>query len=256
PRSLTSEAAAVLPVHLFGHPCRMDELVDNARKKRLRIVEDAAQAHGAAYKGKRVGSIGDLGCFSFYSTKNMTVGGDGGMVTTNDEHLAKEIAKLRDCGRVSRYVHDVVGFTARLNTANAAFGLVQLRHLDEWNERRRGIARRYAQHLGHEERILLPPTGGSGIVPVFHLFAVRCERRDELARHLADRGIESGVHYPLPIHLQPVYREMYGFEPGSFPVSERLSESLLSLPMYPSLSDDDVKYICEQVLSFFGGSRT
>ncbi len=252
---VTSGDAALLPVHLFGHPCRMDELADIAEKRNFKVVEDAAQAHGATFKGKKVGSIGDLGCFSFYSTKNMTVGGDGGMVTTNDGQLAKEIAKLRDCGRVSRYVHDVIGFTARLNTANAAFGLVQLRHLDEWNERRRAIALRYSKHLGHEEKILLPPMGGSGVVPVFHLFAVRCERRDELARHLAEKGIESGVHYPLPIHLQPVYREMYGFEHGAFPVSEKLSETLLSLPMYPSLSDDDVKYICEQVLSFFGGSR-
>ncbi len=205
------------------------------------------------FKGKKVGSIGDIGCFSFYSTKNMTVGGDGGMVTTNDKRVADDIRKLRDCGRVSRYVHDVFGFTARLNTCNAAFGRVQLRHLDEWNEKRRSLAKRYAERLKGIEQVILPPLGNENEVPVFHLFAIRCEDRDSLAKHLESKGIESAIHYPVPIHLQPVYRDAFGYSPGEYPNSERMSEHLLSLPMYPGLSNGDVDIVAETVREFYGG---
>ncbi len=249
--SLTKKTMALLPVHLFGHPARMDELMAISESKGIKVVEDAAQAHGAVFKGKKAGSFGDVGCFSFYSTKNMTVGGDGGMVTTDNEDLARSISKLRDCGRTSRYVHDVVGFTARLNTANAAFGLIQLRHLDEWNERRRAIARLYFERLEGEPHLVLPPRADDGIMPVYHLFVIRCQKRDDLAAYLSARGIECGVHYPVPIHLQPVYRDMYGYVAGAFPVSESLSSSLLSLPMFPGLSDEDVRRICEDLLDFY-----
>jgi dTDP-4-amino-4,6-dideoxygalactose transaminase len=250
---LTKKTKALLPVHLFGHPADMGELMAIVESRGLKMIEDAAQAHGAVYKGKKVGSFGDVGCFSFYSTKNMTVGGDGGMVTTDDESIAKSVAKLRDCGRTSRYVHDVVGFTARLNTANAAFGLVQLRHLDEWNERRRAIAAIYSKHLNGVAYVVLPPRGDENVTPVFHLFVIKCKKRDELAKYLGERGIECGIHYPVPIHLQPVYREMYCYDSGAFPISESLSSSLLSLPMFPALPDDDVKFICEQILDFYRG---
>ncbi|MCJ7517662.1 MAG: DegT/DnrJ/EryC1/StrS family aminotransferase [Methanomassiliicoccales archaeon] len=252
-KRLTAKTKAILPVHLFGHPADMDGLMDIARSKGLKMIEDAAQAHGATYRKAKVGSIGDVGCFSFYSTKNMTVGGDGGMVTTDDEETANRIAKLRDCGRTSRYVHDVIGFTARLNTANAAFGLVQLRYLEEWNERRRLIAALYSKILKGVGSIALPPRGSKDVKPVFHLFVIKCERRDELAKHLSDRGVECGVHYPVPIHLQPVYREKYKFAPGSFPISESLSSRLLSLPIFPALRDAEVKYVCEQIIDFYGG---
>ena len=135
------KSTAIMPVHLFGHPCNMSELTDLAEEKGLKVIEDACQAHGATYKGRKVGALGDIGCFSFYPTKNMTVGGDGGMVTTNDDDLANLVAKLRDCGRTTRYSHDVMGFTSRLNTVNAAIGMVQLRKLDLWNERRKAISR-------------------------------------------------------------------------------------------------------------------
>ncbi|MDD1769165.1 MAG: DegT/DnrJ/EryC1/StrS family aminotransferase [Methanomassiliicoccales archaeon] len=251
---LTKKTKALLPVHLFGQPANMGELMEIAKSRGLKVIEDAAQAHGATFGGKKVGSLGDAGCFSFYSTKNMTVGGDGGMVTTDDEDIARSVSKLRDCGRISRYVHDVIGFTARLNTANAAFGLVQLRYLDEWNERRRAIAALYSRLLKGESQLALPPRGDKRIAPVYHLFAVKCQRRDELAKYLGAEGIECGVHYPLPIHLQPVYREMYAYAPGAFPISESLSSSLLSLPMFPALSDDEVKSICEHILGFYRGS--
>ncbi len=246
--------AAVLPVHLFGYPSRMDELREAAGEK-VKIIEDACQAHGAVYKGKKAGSIGDAGCFSFYATKNMTVGGDGGMVTTNDKRLADDLRKLRDCGRTSRYIHDVFGFTARLNTANAAFGRVQLKHLDEWNERRRAIARRYAEKLKDVEEVVLPPMGNKDVVPVFHLFVVQAEDRDSLSKALQAQNIETLVHYPVPIHLQPVYKDAFGLSEGSYPESERLASRVLSLPIFPSLTDGEVDRVCQCIIEHYGGRR-
>jgi dTDP-4-amino-4,6-dideoxygalactose transaminase len=255
PEKLTKRTAALLPVHLFGRPCQMDEIVDIASERGLKVVEDACQAHGSLYKGKKAGSIGDIGCFSFYPTKNMTVGGDGGMITTNDTDIAKTIAKYRDCGRISRYVHDVVGYTSRLNTANAAFGLVQLKHLDKWNEQRRGVAKMYNKNLAGIEGIRLPPMGDKDITPVFHLYTVRCSRRDDLAEHLNKNGIEAGVHYPVPIHIQPIYKQLYGFKGGEFPVSEALANEMISLPMFPEMSEDEVKLVSEKIRTFYSRSR-
>jgi perosamine synthetase len=251
PGKLTKKTAALLPVHLFGRPCRMDEIMEIAADRDLKVVEDACQAHGSLYKGKKAGSIGDIGCFSFYPTKNMTVGGDGGMITTNDSDLAMKIAKYRDCGRISRYVHDVVGYTSRLNSANAAFGLVQLKHLDGWNEQRRQVAKMYGKHLDGIKEITLPPKGTKDITPVFHLYAVRCSKRDDLAEYLNKNGIEAGVHYPVPIHLQPIYKQLYGFKGGEFPVSEALANEMISLPMFPDMSEDEVRRVAEEVRTFY-----
>ncbi|MFA5312249.1 MAG: DegT/DnrJ/EryC1/StrS family aminotransferase [Methanomassiliicoccales archaeon] len=251
-KSVTSKTKALLPVHLFGYPCRMNEINELARAKDLKVVEDACQAHGSLYHGKKAGSIGDVGCFSFYPTKNMTVGGDGGMVTTSDDLLARNIAKLRDCGRVSRYCHDVVGYTSRLNSGNAAFGLVQLKSLDSWNERRRTIAKQYDGLLKDVEEVTLPPKGTKDVTPVYHLYAIRCRKRDELAKHLSEAGIECGVHYPIPVHLQPIYIDMYGHKEGDYPASEKLSASLLSLPIFPSLKDEQVIRVAETISSFYG----
>jgi perosamine synthetase len=250
---LTEKTRGIMPVHLFGHPCEMDAIWDIASERGLMVVEDAAQAHGAKYKNRRTGSLGNAGCFSFYSTKNMTVGGDGGMVTTDDERLAEDIRKLRHCGRVSQYVHDVFGFTSRLNSANAAFGLVQLKYLDEWNERRRAIASRYTDILRQTERVETPPVPSKELTSVFHLYAIRAEYRDGLAHHLTTHGVECGIHYPVPIHLQPVYREVYGYKEGEFPVSESLTGKLLSLPMFPEMTDEEVDYVCECIEDFYGG---
>ncbi|HHT75022.1 MAG TPA: DegT/DnrJ/EryC1/StrS family aminotransferase [Methanomassiliicoccaceae archaeon] len=245
------ETAAVMPVHLYGHPADMDAIAEAAPN--VKIIEDACQAHGAMYKGRKVGSIGDVGCFSFYPTKNMTVGGDGGMITTNDDRLARDLRKLRDCGRVSRYEHDVFGFTSRLNTANAAIGRVQLRHLDEWNDRRREIARRYAEKLKDIEAIRLPPLGSKDVTPVFHLFVIQCDDRDSLAKHLNENGVDTATHYPIPIHLQPAYRDAFGFAPGSYPESERLSRTALSLPMFPEMTDEQVDEVCRLIVEHYGG---
>lgn len=251
PRALSGTAKAIMPVHLFGHPCDMAEMNDLAEEKGLKVIEDACQAHGALYRGRKAGALGDVGCFSFYPTKNMTVGGDGGMVTTDDEDLASSVAKLRDCGRTSRYSHDVVGFTSRLNTCNAAIGLVQLKRLDAWNERRRAIAWMYDSKLKGLPGIVLPPGEEADKRPVYHCYAILTEGREGLSRHLADRGIVTAVHYPIPIHGQAAYAEKGRGRHGDLPVSEMLSQRILSLPMFPSMTDDQVKRVCETVQSFF-----
>jgi perosamine synthetase len=249
--SIGEHTAALMPVHLFGCPCDMGELNDLAEEKGLFIVEDACQAHGATYKGKKVGSLGDLGCFSFYPTKNMTVGGDGGMVTTDDCDLADMVAKLRDCGRISRYLHDTLGFTSRLNNVNAALGLIQLKRLDEWNDRRREIARRYSSNLRDVEGILTPLADKNEKMQVYHQYVIQTNNREGLSKRLDSLGVSTAVHYPIPIHLQPVYREKYGYREGCFPVSESLSGVVLSLPIFPSLSDDEVDFVSEGIKTFF-----
>ena len=250
-KAVGERTRAIMPVHLFGQPADLDPLMETAGGVGAVLVEDAAQAHGAKYKGKNVGSIGDIGCFSFYPTKNMTVGGDGGMVTTNDEKLAKNIAKLRDCGRVSRYLHDVVGFTSRLNTVNAAFGRVQLKMLAEWNERRRAIAKIYSTQLLDLNRVALPPAPSKEVVPVFHVYVISCGEREALMKHLNEKGVEALVHYPVPIHRQPIYQQMYGAEEGSFPIAERMANRVVSLPIFPSMKDEEVMYVCEAIRSYY-----
>jgi len=248
---LTSKTKAVIPVHLFGFPADMKNILDVCRDVNCAVVEDACQAHGAEYCGRKVGALGDVGCFSFYSSKNMTVCGDGGMVVTNNEDVTRKIAKLRDCGRASHCEHDLIGFTARLNTVNAAIGRVQLRRLDEWNEKRRVCAGLYDKFLSDLNGLVLPPNGSFDIRPVYHLYVIRTKLRDRLKVWLEQKAIQCGVHYPLPIHLQPVYRELFAFKGGEFPNSELLSRTALSLPMYPGLRKDEIEYVCESIREFF-----
>ena len=244
-----TDVEGILTVDLYGQPADFDRFEELSKKHDTLVIEDAAQAHGARYKGRMAGTLGIAAAFSFYPSKNMTVLGDGGMVTTNDEKIAKTVRKLRNSGRVARYEHDMVGFTARLNTVNAAIGRVQLKHLEEWNGKRKEVARRYASAL--ESVVKLPPMPGSGIEPVFHQFVIRAKHRDELKKFLEENNVEVGVHYPIPIHLQPVYREMFGFDDGIFPVSEGLAKVVLSLPMHPMLSNEDVDYVCEKIREFY-----
>ncbi len=250
-RALTERTRVILPVHLYGHPADMDALMDLAEEKGLLVVEDACQAHGAIYRGRKVGSIGHVGCFSFYPSKNMTVAGDGGMITTDDEEVAEAAASLRNCGRSDWYTFERVGFTARLNTVNAAIGLVQLRRLDKWNEARRRIAELYYKLLSGIEGLVLPPRGDGGVRPVYHLFVIRTEHRDALREWLLSNGVECAIHYPLPIHLQPIYRRLFGFRGGEFPRAEELCRTCLSIPMWPGLTDDQVRYVCELIEEFF-----
>lgn len=250
-RVVNNKTRAIIPVHIYGYPADMDSINEISNKKGLYVVEDACQAHGALYRNRKVGSLGDVACFSFYPSKNMTVAGDGGMLVTNDEKLATVAAKLRDCGRKSKYVHDMIGYTARLNTVNAAVGRVQLRYLDEWNEKRRGNAEIYDRLLSDVPELVLPPKGDEETRPVYHLYTVRTKKREELKSWLESNGIQCGVNYTLPIHLQPVYKELFGFKKGMFPRSEELCETCLSIPMYPDLTGKEIRQVSGKIHEFF-----
>jgi len=237
--SVTQNADAVIPVHIYGNPCNFDSVKAFAEEKKIPIIEDACQAHGAIYKNKKVGSLSDVGCFSFYPTKNMTVGGDGGMTTTDNEELASKIKSIRDNGRKTKNEFDKLGFTMRLNTVNAAIGRVQLKHLDEKNTRRREIVSIYKKHLA-EDCILPENENGKS---VYHQIVIRHEKRDEIRKELTGNDIGSAIYYEIPIHLQPVYQK-YGYK---LPNSEKFSKEIMSLPSYPLLTDEQILVICEHV---------
>jgi len=230
---------AVIPVHIYGNPCDFDSVKSFAEERKIPIIEDACQAHGAEYKGKKVGSLGDVGCFSFYPTKNMTVGGDGGMTTTDDEEIVLKIKSIRDNGRKTKNEFDKLGFTMRLNTVNAAIGRVQLKHLDEKTARRREIVSIYRKNL-IQDCILPENKDGKS---VYHQIVVKHEKRDEIRKKLTDNEIGSAIYYETPIHQQPIYQN-YGLE---LPNSEKFSKEIISLPSYPQLTDEQALEICEHV---------
>ena len=238
-KSTNEKPEAIIPVHIYGNPCDFDSIKDVSETYNAPIIEDACQAHGAIFDHKKVGSIGDVGCFSFYPTKNMTVGGDGGMVTTNNEEIKKRIDSLRDNGRRTRTEHDKLGFTMRLNTVSAAIGRIQLQTLDEKNKRRRKLASLYKKFLGESCMLDENPKGTS----VYHQIIIKHKKRDEIFSHLSKNNIGVAIHYPIPIHKQPLYENL-GY---SLPISEKFSNEVLSLPSFPQLKDDDVKIICEKI---------
>ena len=244
---LISDATeTLLPVHLHGFPADMDPILDYAEDHDLTIIEDACQAHGAEYKGKKTGSMGTASAFSFYSTKNMTVGGDGGMVTTNDDQIANSIKKMRNGGRVlgEKYIHDSLGYTHRLDTVSAAIGRLQLKHLPDWNARRREIADRYITALKDIEEINIPrPLDKS--TPVYHLFPIMVDNRDKFVQQMKANGIEVGKNYPVAIPDQPYYQPMEN--KGSWSHARTWGEHVACLPMHLDLSDDDVKYVIDMI---------
>lgn len=235
----------ILPVHLYGHPADLDPLLAIARRHGLRILEDAAQAHGARYRGRPIGSIGDLTAFSFYPTKNLGACGDAGLVTTNDPELADRLRLLRNYGQRNRYLHEVPGANSRLDELQAAVLRAKLPKLDYWNAERRKRAERYRTML---QTVGLPGEQ-SWAHHVWHLYVIRSLHRDALQQHLTARGISTLIHYPIPVHLQPAYRHL-GVQPGTLPNTERLAREILSLPLYPELPLDQVAYIAEQVNAF------
>jgi perosamine synthetase len=239
----------VIPVHLYGQPCDMLEIEECTRQNGVTIIEDAAQAHGAKYKNRMVGSFGEAAIFSFYPTKNMTVGGDGGMVTTNNKKIYNSVTKMRDVGRKTKYTHDEIGYTLRLNTVNAAIGLVQLKNLEEWNEKRRAIARNYQKCLGGIGDLILPPNSEDPVDPVFHMYVLRTRYRNLLGTWLMMNEISTGVHYPIPVHKQPSYRKFDNTADLGF--TNEWCQSILSLPIHPQLSKDDQGYIIQMIISFF-----
>ena len=236
---ITQSVDAIIPVHIYGNPCNFDSVKAFAEEQKIPIIEDACQAHGAVYKNRKVGSLSDVGCFSFYPTKNMTVGGDGGMTTTNNEEIAQKISSIRDNGRKTKNEFDKLGFTMRLNTVNAAIGRIQLKHLDEKNSRRREIVSIYKKNLV-EDCILPENENGKS---VYHQIVIRHSKRNEIRKGLADNDIGSAIYYETPIHLQPIYQE-YGYK---LPNSEKFSKEVMSLPSYPQLTDEHILVICEHV---------
>ncbi len=247
-RRVTPRTKAVIPVHLFGLPCDMDAVAAVAKRHGLAVVEDAAQAFGASYKGRRTGSIGDAGCLSFFPTKNLGGAGDGGMALTSSDALAEKLRVLRVHGSKKKYHHEVVGINSRLDELQAAVLRVKLKYADEWNAARRRHAAAYDR--GFAGFPVRTPDAPKGHEHVYHLYSILVDRRDELAHFLEERGIGTGVYYPLPLHLQPCYREL-GYKTGDLPRSEEASRRILSLPIYPELTDPARERVIEAVREFF-----
>jgi dTDP-4-amino-4,6-dideoxygalactose transaminase len=245
--AITPRTKAILPVHLYGHPANMDAIGEVAHRHGLRLIEDAAQAHGAMCGGRRCGSMGDLGCFSFYPGKNLGAYGEGGLVTTDNDEVARKIRMLRDWGAERKYEHVLKGFNYRMDGVQAAVLRIKLRHLEAWTEARREHAREYSEML--EGCGLQLPTETSGSRHVYHVYPVLTAERRELMSALAARGVESGIHYPTPIHLLPAYSDL-NYKAGDFPVAERLASEEVSLPMFPELSEQQISQVTEAVLEF------
>lgn len=229
--AITPRTRAILPVHLYGQPADMDPIMEIARRRGLVVIEDAAQAHGAEYKGKRAGSIGDVGCFSFYPGKNLGAYGEGGAVTTNSPEIARKVRMFRDWGAERKYHHELKGYNYRLDGIQGAVLNVKMDHIEKWTEARRSHAARYDA--------LLPKKFARQVVPehmrhVYHVYAIRHPRRDALQAFLNQRGVSTGIHYPIPVHLQPCFSDL-GYKAGDFPLSERAAQETLSLPMYPEM---------------------
>ena len=241
-KAITKKTKAILPVHLYGHPADMDSIMAIARKHKLKVIEDCAQAHGALYKDKKIGSFGDASCFSFYPTKNLGAFGDGGMVLTNSEEIKARLLLLRDYGRKGRYEHVEKGYNSRLDTLQAAILRVKLRHLDEWDEKRRHNAHLYTKLFKENNIDLVLPYEADYAKHVYHLYPVRVKDRKSVMEKLAEKGIRTLIHYPIPIHLQEAYKDL-GHKKGDFPVSEKCCEEILSLPMYPELPEEEIRYV-------------
>lgn len=249
---ITVRTKAVIPVHLYGQPCNMESVKKIAQDHKLKVIEDACQAHGSeillSNEWKRMGAIGDVGCFSFYPGKNLGAYGDGGAIVTNDSEIARMIKLLRNHGEESKYIHSVVGYCDRLHAIQAAVLNVKLKKLDEWNHKRRENAALY-NHLLKGTGVTLPYCADN-VKHVYHLYVIRADDRDGLMQHLSSNGIFTGIHYPTPVHLQGAYREL-GYTAGDFTVAERVSGEIISLPMYPELDQSQIRYVAEQINKYY-----
>jgi dTDP-4-amino-4,6-dideoxygalactose transaminase len=250
--NITSKTKAIIPVHLYGQMADMEPIMKMAQEHNLRVIEDACQAHGAEYKKKKSGSWGNIGCFSFYPSKNLGAYGDGGMVTTSDLRLYGKLKMLREYGQVEKYHHQIKGYNSRLDTLQASVLLTKLPYLNKWNENRRDLAHLYTSLLS--ESCVITPKEAPFCKHVYHLYVIRTSKRNELKKHLETNGIFCGIHYPLPVHLQPAFLDL-GYKKGDFPITEKYAQELLSLPMYPELTRDHVKYVVKKIKEFFGPSQ-
>ena len=250
--ALTPQTRAIIAVHLYGQPTDMDGILQFARQHGLRVIEDACQAHGARFRGGRVGSLSDAAGFSFYPTKNLGAFGDGGAVVTNDADLAQRIRALRNYGSSSKYFNEVRGYNSRLDSLQAAFLRVRLRHLDGWNLRRQALAQLYLKELSRSQDCVLPAVP-AGVEPVWHQFVIRHRERNRLRDHLTNCGIGTEIHYPIPPHLSEAYAD-HAFRGSGLKKAEELANTVLSLPMNPHLQPDQVRNVSRAILEFFDGN--
>ena len=246
--AITSRTKVIIPVHIFGHMADMDPIMEIARLNNLFVIEDACQAHGAEYKGRRAGSIGDAGCFSFYPGKNLGAYGEAGAVMTNNKELAETISKLRDHGQTEKYYHSIVGWNARMDGIQGAILDVKLKRLSDWNEARRKHATVYGDLLTDLDGIRIPQEADYA-KHVYHIYAIRVQNRDALLTALADEDIHCGIHYPLSVHLQKAYSEL-GYKHADLPVAEKVASQFLSLPMYPELTYDQQKRVKDKIQEY------
>lgn len=242
--AITPHTKVLMPVHLYGQPAELKPLRELATRHHLWLIEDAAQAHLAEYEGKRCGSIGDVACFSFYPGKNLGAYGDAGAVTSNDEALLAKIRRLRDHGSKTKYEHEVFGYGERIDSLQAAILGAKLPHLEEWTEARRGHARTYNELLAGAG--VITPFEAPNVRHVYHLYVIRVPRRDAMLAHLKSKGIDAGIHYPLPVHRQPAYLKQ-GYGDVSLPVTEQVANEVISLPMYPELTREQIDYVAHSV---------
>jgi dTDP-4-amino-4,6-dideoxygalactose transaminase len=245
--AITEKTKAIMPVHLYGQACDMDPIMAAAKKHGLKVVEDCAQAHGATYKGHKVGTFGDAAGFSFYPGKNLGALGDAGAVVTDDEELAVKIRALGNYGSDYKYHHIYKGNNSRLDELQAAFLVAKLPHLERMNAERRRIAAKYTEGIKNPKVVL--PYVLEGCVPVWHIYGIRCAERDALEKHLNEKGIGTNKHYPIPMHLQECYRDL-GIQKGALPIAEEISSSELSIPMYYGMTDDEIQYIIDAINEF------
>ncbi|HIJ98755.1 TPA: DegT/DnrJ/EryC1/StrS family aminotransferase [archaeon] len=250
-KAVTPKTKAIMPVHLYGQSADMDPILEVATEKDLIIVEDAAQAVGAKYKGDSCGTFGDINCFSFYPTKNMTVCGDGGMITTDNPELYEKSIMYRDAGRKKGDIERsyVPGYNFRLSELHAAIGRAQLKHVKKWNEERRQIATWYDKYLSGTKELILPEEMEYAY-HIYHLYSPRAQRRDQLLKFLEQNGVEAGTHYPIPLHVQETFKHL-GYGRGDFPKSEKAADMQISLPVYPGLKEKDIQYVAEQIKKFY-----
>lgn len=247
---ITEKTKVILPVHLYGHPAEMGQILKLAKAHNLKVIEDACQAHGAKYNGKNAGTIGGLGCFSFYPTKNLGAYGDGGMVVTSDGELYEKLVMLRNYGEVKKFTSKIEGFNSRLDEIQAAVLRIKLRYLDEWNNERGNIAELYQQLLKDSDIQL--PHEREWAKHVYHLFVIKVNKRDTLRNYLEEHGIGTQIHYPIPIHQQEAYKKL-GYREGDFPVSEKNAEEILSIPIYPELTTVEVETVARCIKEFHDG---
>lgn len=250
-KAITSRTKAIIPVHLYGQPAEMDKITDISRKYNLFIIEDCSQAHLSEYKGKKTGNFGNIGTFSFYPGKNLGAYGEGGAVVTNNEELYNKMLRFRQHGSVEKYVHDTEGHNYRMEEIQGGVLNVKIKYINEWTELRRKAASHYYNTLkSFNSELIIPPFCPDYIKHVYHLFVIRVKNRSGLMKYLAEKEIQTALHYPLPLHLQKAYSFM-NYKKGDFPIAERCCEEILSLPMYPEITEEQIDFVCSSIKSFY-----